>query len=212
MDMDEHKKGGHVPELRFPGFSGDWEEKKFSELYVRNNKKNDLSFSTDKIISVANMFYNPDITVSDVLYLKSYNIFRKGDIAYEGNKNANHAFGRFVENTIGDGIVSHVFNVYSPISKDHCIEYWKYAINYERIMKPILERCTIKTTMMHSLVDKDFMKQIILVPPTLAEQQKIAECLTALDETINAAQQRLSALKAHKKGLMQKLFPKPDKQ
>ena len=48
--------------------------------------------------------------------------------------------------------------------------------------------------------------------PTLAEQQKIAQCLSALDETINAAQQRLDALKAHKKGLMQKLFPKPDKQ
>ena len=52
----------------------------------------------------------------------------------------------------------------------------------------------------------------MVIPSDQTEQQKIAECLTALDETISAAQQRLSALKAHKKGLMQKLFPKPDKQ
>ncbi len=41
-----------------------------------------------------------------------------------------------------------------------------------------------------------------------AEQQKIAECLTSLDELIAAHGQKLDALKAHKKGLMQQLFPR----
>ena len=41
-----------------------------------------------------------------------------------------------------------------------------------------------------------------------AEQQKIAECLTSLDELIAAQARKLDALKTHKKGLMQQLFPR----
>ena len=43
--------------------------------------------------------------------------------------------------------------------------------------------------------------------PSLAEQQKIAECLTALDDLIRTQGARLEAHKAHKRGLMQQLFP-----
>lgn len=43
--------------------------------------------------------------------------------------------------------------------------------------------------------------------PTPAEQQRIAECLTFLDDLIAAQTQKLDALKTHKKGLMQQLFP-----
>lgn len=218
--LKDHKKGlmqqlfplngDKIPCLRFPGFEGEWVEKKFSDLYARHIVKNDLSFGVDKIISVANMYYKTDAKVGDDDYMRSYNIFRFGDIAFEGNKSANYAFGRFVENTIGDGIVSHVFDVYSPISNDHCLEYWRYAINYEPFMRPILEKSTKKTTMMTNLVSKDFLKQTILVP-SLYEQKKIAECLTALDDQIAAESAKLEALKDHKKGLMQQLFPQPAK-
>lgn len=207
MNSDNNNKT--TPSLRFPEFTEEWEEKSFGELYVRHNIKNDLSFDVDKIISVANMYFKADAKVGDKEYLRTYNIFRLGDIAYEGNKNANYAYGRFVENTIGDGIVSHVFDVYSPISQNHCIDYWKYAINYERIMRPILEKSTIKSTMMTNLIAKDFLKQKILVPPTLAEQKKIAECLSAMDALIAAQGQKVEALKERKRGLMQQLFPQP---
>ncbi|OXU13965.1 restriction endonuclease subunit S [Sedimentisphaera salicampi] len=47
------------------------------------------------------------------------------------------------------------------------------------------------------------------VPLNLAEQKKIAECLSSLDELIEAEGRKLIALRDHKKGLMQKLFPQP---
>ena len=106
----------------------------------------------DKIISVANMYFKPDARISDEEYLRTYNVFRLGDIAFEGNKSKNFAFGRFVENTIGDGIVSHVFVVFRPLHHDHNLGYWKYAINNENVMGRILARCTKKTTMMTNLV------------------------------------------------------------
>ncbi len=44
--------------------------------------------------------------------------------------------------------------------------------------------------------------------PTLAEQRKIADCLSSLDELIAAQARKVDALKTHKKGLMQQLFPR----
>jgi type I restriction enzyme S subunit len=49
----------------------------------------------------------------------------------------------------------------------------------------------------------------ILVPLVKAEQQRIADCLSALDARLTAEAARLDALKTHKKGLMQGLFPAP---
>ncbi len=47
----------------------------------------------------------------------------------------------------------------------------------------------------------------ICFPPVEKEQQKIADCLTSIDELVTAQTQKIEALKAHKKGLMQQLFP-----
>ena len=47
-----------------------------------------------------------------------------------------------------------------------------------------------------------------LIPNSSAEQQKIAECLSSVDELIAAQARKMDALKAHKKGLMQQLFPR----
>lgn len=202
--------GETSPQLRFPGFTGEWEERKFGEIFEKHNVKNDLTFGINDIISVANMYYKSDVVVGDENYLRSYNIFRLGDIAYEGHKSKEYSYGRFVENTIGDGIVSHVFDVYSPKTNNHNIWYWKYAINYERIMRPILEKSTKQSTMMNNLIERDFLKQKTLVP-TLPEQQTIASFLSELDNLIAAESDKLEILKNYKKGLMQQLFPQPVK-
>ncbi len=52
------------------------------------------------------------------------------------------------------------------------------------------------------------MSKIPIPVPSLAEQQKIAECLSSVDELIAAQARKLDALKTHKKGLMQQLFPR----
>ena len=49
----------------------------------------------------------------------------------------------------------------------------------------------------------------IPIPPTLAEQKKIANCLSSLDDLIVAEGRKLEALQQHKQGLMQQLFPQP---
>ncbi len=50
---------------------------------------------------------------------------------------------------------------------------------------------------------------LVPVPPTVAEQRKIADCLGSLDDLIAAEDRKLKALRQHKQGLMQQLFPQP---
>ncbi|WP_419626652.1 restriction endonuclease subunit S, partial [Thiolapillus sp.] len=54
------------------------------------------------------------------------------------------------------------------------------------------------------------MAKIKIILPPLPEQQKIAHCLSSLDEVIGLESHKLDALKTHKKGLMQQLFPSLD--
>lgn len=198
------KHDAKIPELRFKGYDHEWEEKKFSSLYKKCNEKNNLSFGNDKIISVANMYYKKDNVKSDDNYMKTYNIFRLGDIAFEGNKSKKFTFGRFVENTIGDGIVSHVFEVFRPISNGD-ITYWKYAIHNEDFIAPILMKSTVKATMMNNLIAKDFLKQRVPVPQ-LSEQQNIGNLLSKVDQLIELENKKLEDLQQFKKCLLQNMF------
>ncbi|BEU72578.1 MULTISPECIES: restriction endonuclease subunit S [Ralstonia solanacearum species complex] len=62
-----------------------------------------------------------------------------------------------------------------------------------------------------SINDNDLMALPVPVPTgttSVAEQQKIAECLSSVDELIAAQAAKVAALKTHKKGLMQQLFPR----
>ena len=195
-----------VPQIRFTGYSDPWVQRKFGELYKKVTEKNDLSFGKDKIISVANMYFKTDESRSDDAYMRTYNIFRVGDIAFEGHSSKQFAYGRFVENTIGDGIVSHIFDVFRPIS-NYDLQYWKYAIINEQIMGRILMTSTTQSTMMNNLVSKDFLKRQLAVP-TYEEQAKIGAFLESLDKLIAANQRKLDLLKEQKKGYLQKMFPK----
>lgn len=51
------------------------------------------------------------------------------------------------------------------------------------------------------------MSKIKIFFPNISEQQRIADCLSSLDELITAQAQKIDLLKTHKKGLMQQLFP-----
>lgn len=192
------------PEIRFKGFNNEWEKKKFEEIYNKVSEKNDLTFKGNKIISVANMYFKNTNNDSDDKYMRTYNVFRVGDIAFEGNKSKYFKYGRFVENTIGNGIVSHVFDVLRPKS-DYNLYYWKYFINNDNIMGRILRKCTTKATMMNNLTSSAFLKQTILVP-SLPEQEKIGSLFFKLDALITTSEQKSAKLEELKKALLQKMF------
>ena len=182
------QNGTNVPEIRFSGFTDAWEQRKFSELYVKSSEKNDGSIRMDRNITVATMQFKEDVKVSTVEYLKTYYTFNLGDIAFEGHQSKEFRYGRFVENDIGNGIVSHIFAVFRPI-KEFDLQFWKYAINNEILMQRILSRSTKASTMMHDLVTEDFLNETFLVP-SLDEQKQIGASLKSLDHLITLHQRK----------------------
>lgn len=200
------KKNNRTPKLRFSRYTDDWEQRKFSELYARSSEKNDGSIGMNKNITVATMQFKNDVKVSSAEYLKTYYTFNVGDIAFEGHQSKEFRYGRFVENDIGNGIVSHIFAVFKPI-QEYDLYFWKYAINNEALMQRILARSTKASTMMHDLVTNDFLNETFLVP-SVDEQKQIGAFLNKLDHLIALHQRKLEKLQNMKKSCLQKMFPK----
>ena len=198
------KNGEKNPEIQFEGFTDDWEQRKFSELYAKSSEKNDGSIGMDKNITVATMQFKEDVKVSTAEYLKTYYTFNFGDIAFEGHQSKEFRYGRFVENDIGNGIVSHIFAVFRPI-REYDLHFWKYAINNEALMQQILSRSTKASTMMHDLVTNDFLNETFLVP-SLDEQRRIGVFLDTLDNLITLHQRKCEKLKELKKFMLQNMF------
>lgn len=199
---------GNTPNVRFKGFTEDWEQRKFSELYARSSEKNDGSIGMDKNITVATMQFKNDVKVSSAEYLKTYYTFNVGDIAFEGHQSKEFRYGRFVENDIGNGIVSHIFAVFRPI-QEYDLYFWKYAINNEALMQRILARSTKASTMMHDLVTNDFLNETFLVP-SVDEQKQIGAFLNKLDRLITLHLQKCDETKEFKKYMLQNMFPQKD--
>ena len=195
-----------VPNIRFKGFTDDWEQRKLSELYNKNTEKNEELISYDKTISIATMTYKNGGNGASDKSLKAYKVLRVGDLAFEGHTNKKFKYGRFVLNDIGTGIMSPRFSTLRPIQ---CmpISFWKYYIHYEPIMQKILVNSTKAGTMMNELVIPEFLKQSILVP-SMNEQKKIGEYFSNLDHLLTLHQRKCEQLKELKKFMLQNMFPK----
>ena len=181
-----------------------WEQRKFSELYVVNNERNDAClFGYDTTLSIATMTFNGGNGAADNS-LGNYKVIRVGDVAFEGHANKEHAYGRFVLNDAGNGLMSPRFSCLRPIVEQR-FGFWKYYIQFEKIMSRILINATKNGTMMNELVPNDLMKESIPVP-NLSEQHKIGAFFSQLDSLITLHQRKLELLKNVKKSLLDKMF------
>lgn len=202
----EAKDEKKVPKLRFPGFSGEWKERKLGEVYKVNNERNEGQYPVEKTLSIATMTFNKQGNGADVSSLAKYKVLRIGDLAFEGHTNKDFLYGRFVLNNLEAGIISPRFTALRPIIQQN-FNFWEYYIHSERVMRRKLVNATKAGTMMNELVLKDFFCQTILMP-SIAEQTKIGAYLKQLDNLITRHQQKLEHLEDLKKGMLQKMFPK----
>ena len=181
------KEGEVYPELRFPGFTDPWEQRKFKSLFQKNLERNDGQFPFNKTISISRMIYSESGNGANTESLDNYKVLRVGDIAFEGHENKDFKFGRFVMNDVGNGIMSPRFTVLRPLI-DMELNFWKEYINYEPIMQKKLVYSTKKGTMMNELVIEDFLNQYVAVP-SIQEQQKIGYLLKCMTDDITLHQE-----------------------
>ena len=156
---------------------------------VNNERNANCELGYDRTLSIATMTFNGGNGAADDS-LSNYKVIRVGDIAFEGHTNKVHAYGRFVLNDAGDGLMSPRFSCLRPIVEQR-YSFWKYYIPREESMRPILVNATKSGTMMNELVPDDLMRESILVP-CLAEQEVIGNSLSQLDHLITLHQRMCS--------------------
>ena len=198
------KPGCKVPEIRFSGFTDPWEQRKLGEMYEKNDERNAVGFGVERTLSIATMTLNDKGNGATEDSLPKYKVIRVGDAAFEGHKNKEFAFGRFVVNDLIDGIMSPRFTCLRP-KCDFPVTFWKYYIHNERIMRSVLVRATKSGTMMNELVLENFFQQSIFVPED-TEQTLIGTFFQQLDDLITLHQRELDVLKKVKKSLLEKMF------
>ena len=181
------RNGSQIPGVRFKGFTDAWEQRKLGDLYKRVNERNDGTLGRDKWISVAKMYFqDPDKVQSNNLDTRTY-VMKKGDIAFEGHPNNEFKFGRFVLNDIGTGIISELFPTYRPIT-EYDLDFWKYAIQLERVMAPILAKSITSSGNSSNKLDHNHFLNKELLVPNIEEQKKIGTLLSLLSKNITLHQ------------------------
>lgn len=199
-----------IPELRFPGFEGEWPIQPLSNFLHEHKTKSDgkcrvHSVSVSKGVVDQIEYLGRSFAASDT---SKYNLAKPNDIIYTKSPTGSFPYGIVKMNKNPyNVIVSPLYGVYSPNN-----QYIGYIID------SFFESPERTNTYLSSLVQKGakntiqitnntFISKNVCFPTDEAEQQKIADCLSSLDEEIAAEAQKADALKDHKKGLMQQLFP-----
>ena len=201
-----------IPQLRFPGFTGEWQEKPLCSLAAKVNQKN-KDFAVTRVLTNSategvvdqNAYFERDIAVKD--NTNNYYIVNKDDFVYNPRISSTAPVGPISINKVGKGIMSPLYTVFK-FQKGHIAFFEQYF--QTEIWHPYLKSIAnfgARFDRMNITTDGFFNMPLFV--PSIEEQQKIAECLETLDNLITAESKKLESLKAHKKGLMQQLFPQP---
>lgn len=187
------KKKVLIPELRFPEFANEreWEEK------VLGN----ISISESSSIALNKLELKPD----------GYPVYGAGGIVgYIDDYQQSEKYISIVKDGSGVGRLnlckSHtsILGTLSCIKSKNKKQYYLDWIYY--LLNTVDFSVYVKGAGIPHIYYSDYKNESIAVP-NYNEQKKIADCLSSLDDVIEAHSQKLELLKDHKKGLMQNLFP-----
>lgn len=210
--MTKDNSNTRTPIIRFPGFTGEWQEKPLCSLAAKVNQKN-KDFTVTRVLTNSategvvdqNAYFERDIAVKD--NTNNYYIVDKDDFVYNPRISSTAPVGPISINKVGKGIMSPLYTVFK-FQQGHIAFFEQYF--QTEIWHPYLKSIAnfgARFDRMNITTDGFFNMPLFV--PSIEEQQKIAECLETLDNLIAAESKKLESLKAHKKGLMQQLFPQP---
>lgn len=202
-----------APKLRFPEFkeAGDWQPVPLNRLATRTKQKN----RDEKIIRVLTNsaefgvmdqrdFFDKDIATQG--NLESYYVVELGSYVYNPRISATAPVGPISKNKIGTGVMSPLYTVFKFNDENNeFYEHYFKNTGWHGYMRQASSTGARHDRM--AISSEDFMAMPLPVARP-KEQQKIDDCLSSLDELITAQGRKVEALKIHKKGLMQQLFPR----
>ena len=206
--MDNKKNG--IPKLRFPGFTGAWEQRKLGEVVERRIEKRRqseryprLAFASGQgVIPLSERKTNNREQLTKDEFTKKYLVTELDDIVYNP---ANVKYGAIDRNKYGRGLISPIYVTFTTGEVPGFIE--RIVKSHDFKQKALrFEEGTV--TKRQSVNPEDLVTINILVASQKKEQKKISLFFDNIDTLIALHQRKLEHLQEQKKGLLQKMFPK----
>lgn len=213
--MSKTDKNKLVPKLRFPHFkyTGEWEEKTLGAIStlctekVGNRKVTLISINAG--IGLISQIEKFGREIAGASY-KNYIVINKEDFAYNKSSTKYYPEGQIamLENIEVGAVPNSIFTCFRVDKKIIFPNYLKFLFENNIHGKWLRKYIAIGARAHGSLnIDNKDLFSLPIFFPKLDEQQRIADCLSSIDDLINVHSQKLEALKDHKKALLQQLFP-----
>ena len=200
------------PDIRFPGFTDAWEQRKLGELCERvqgNDGRMDLPTLT---ISAANGWMRQEDRFSGNIAgkeQKNYTLLRKGELSYNHGNSKLAKYGTvFSLETYEEALVPRVYHSFRMTNGNASFIEYCFAA---KILDKELGKLISSGARMDGLLNIGFdeFMGINMMMPSIPEQEKISFFLRSIDNAITLYQRKCDELKNCKKGLLQQMFPLP---
>ena len=195
-----------VPKLRFPEFRGaeGWTPEAGDSLFDQINDRNPqpglpvLAITQDQGAIPRHMIaYHVSVTEKSI---ESYKVVRVSDFII-----SLRSFQGGIEYSCYHGICNPAYVILRRRGEGSD-EYFRHYLKTDRFIRILTKN--LEGLRDGKMISYAQFSELMLPVPKTAEQQNIAECLSSVDELIAAQARKVDALKTHKKGLMQQLFPR----
>ena len=215
MSEENDEKSALVPRRRFPEFrdAGQWEEKTLGDLstVVRGGSPRPIDGFLTTAANGLNWLKIGDVD-KEAKYvtkteekvrpeaLNKTRVVSPGDLILSNSMSFGRPYLMKIKSCIHDGWIA-ITEPSEVVSREYL---------YYLIFSPTSQSYFLNNAAGSGVLNlnAEIIRALPAAFPSSLEQQKIADCLSSLDELITAETHALTALKTHKKGLMQQLFPR----
>ncbi|EOS8103400.1 TPA: restriction endonuclease subunit S [Enterococcus faecium] len=194
------KNGAKVPEIRFPGFTEDWEQRTLGDILKEFSIKSKVENEYTVLSSTNSGMEIRNGRVSGVSNL-GYKIIENGDLVLSPQ---NLWLGNININNVGTGLVSPSYKTFKFIKVDP--GFIRPQLRTARMLEEYKNSSTQGASVVRRNLELGSFYQITIKIPSDVEQGKIGLFFKQLDNLIALHQRKLDLLKETKKGFLQKMF------
>ena len=210
------QNGHSVPEIRFSGFTEDWEQRKLVDLVDRVTRKNQdlvselpLTISAQYGLIDQNEFFDKRVASKDV---SGYYLIENGEFAYNKSTSTDAPWGAIKRlDRYKNGVLSTLYIVFgikenNPVDSDFLVSYYSTNLWHKGIHEIAAEGA--RNHGLLNIAPADFFATRLMIPQDIEEQKKIGKYFIELEALITLHQRKCEQTKTLKKYMLQKMFPK----
>lgn len=203
------------PEIRFKGYTDEWEQRKLGDLVDRVTRKNQdlvselpLTISAQYGLIDQNEFFDKRVASKDV---SGYYLIENGEFAYNKSTSTDAPWGAIKRlDRYENGVLSTLYIIFgikenNPVDSDFLVSYYSTNLWHKGIHEIAAEGA--RNHGLLNIAPADFFETKLMIPQDIEEQKKIGKYFEELERLITLHQRKCDEVKTLKKYMLQKMFP-----